>query len=130
MNVRVCISFDGATSGMRSPSNIRAPTPQRRGCKACSQWSLIVLISTALLAVFGTGIVFGRVVAYTQQSRPRVTITHSRKATLERSGPHAAVQMRAEQDDTQNISMHTVIITSCDRWQDWASVGVYWSFLR
>ena len=111
---------------MRHQSSCRAPTPRHQRSLACSKWSIIVLISTALLAVFGSGIVFGRVVAYTNRSKAKVTITHSRRPSLERVGQHALEQ----RNEFRNISMHTVIITSCDRWQDWASVGVYWSFLR
>ena len=28
------------------------------------------------------------------------------------------------------ISMHTVVPTGCDRWQDFQMAGLYWSFLR
>ena len=69
---------------------------------------------------------------------------HSRKINLRFSnhgGSQAvAPQISAEQVRQQyrylqpagssTISMHTVVPTGCDRWQDFQMAGLYWSFLR
>ena len=44
---------------------------------------------------------------------------------------HARQQYRYLQpSNTSAISMHTVVPTGCDRWQDFQMAGLYWSFLR
>ncbi len=32
--------------------------------------------------------------------------------------------------ERSSISMHTIVPTGCDRWQDFQMAGLYWSFLR
>ena len=47
------------------------------------------------------------------------------------SPAHVRQQYRYLQPaDRSSISMHTIVPTGCDRWQDFQMAGLYWSFLR
>ena len=47
------------------------------------------------------------------------------------SAEHVRQQYRYLQPaGSSAISMHTVVPTGCDRWQDFQMAGLYWSFLR
>ena len=47
------------------------------------------------------------------------------------SPAHVRQQYRYLQPaERSSISMHTIVPTGCDRWQDFQMAGLYWSFLR
>ena len=55
----------------------------------------------------------------------------SQALTPQISAEHVRQQYRYLQPaERSSISMHTVIPTGCDRWQDFQMAGLYWSFLR
>ncbi len=47
------------------------------------------------------------------------------------SPAHVRQQYRYLQSpERSHVSMHTIVPTGCDRWQDFQMAGLYWSFLR
>ena len=64
----------------------------------------------------------------------RLTISASASSQpddLQTITAHVRQQYRYLQPSNASaISMHTVVPTGCDRWQDFQMAGLYWSFLR
>lgn len=55
----------------------------------------------------------------------------SQDAAFQMSASHVRQQYRHLQPvERSAISMHTIVPTGCDRWQDFQMAGLYWSFLR
>ena len=69
-----------------------------------------------------------------QSRRVNLRLTRPRSSQVlvpQISAEHVRQQYRHLQPaERSSISMHTVVPTGCDRWQDFQMAGLYWSFLR
>ena len=101
-----------------------------RQCPAAGSLRLWRIAITVALAAFVLGYATG---SWKRVGNIKVSI-HRQAAVQPHSQPadmrHTELQLRALRLDVPSISMHTVVMTNCDRWQDWQMAGLYWSFLR
>jgi hypothetical protein len=113
---------------MRSSRSASAGPHWRRPAAGSARlWRLSIAVA---LAAFALGYATG---SWRRAGSIRVSI-HRQAAKQPRSQladmRHTGLQLRAVGQDVPAISMHTVVMTNCDRWQDWQMAGLYWSFLR
>ena len=99
------------------------------------------MMSTLRAAMLGTvcvvcGLLAGYQAYKSGQKNARIRLKISASASSQSddfqiSTANVRQQYRYVQpSNTSVISMHTVVPTGCDRWQDFQMAGLYWSFLR
>ena len=104
--------------------------------KRRSQLSNCLRAAIAGSLCLACGLLIGYQASNIKQQSTKVNLKLSSHGSVQTSEPqisarHVRQQYRYLQPaKIQSISMHTIIPTGCDRWQDFQMAGLYWSFLR
>ena len=91
----------------------------------------LTLLTASALGIFTAGHVIGR---WSTKGAGSIRLTIRQQPTAKQlSQPppgRAEAQLLPSRQDVPAVSMHTVAMTNCNRFQDWQIIGLYWSFLR
>ena len=107
--------------------NVAAASHKRRLGSLCR----LTLLAASALGIFIAGHLIGR---WFTRGAGSIRLTIWQQPTAEHRShalpAHAEAQLPPSRQNVTAISMHTVAMTNCNRFQDWQMIGLYWSFLR
>ena len=104
--------------------------------KGRTQASNVLKAITASTICLVCGLFIGYQARSIRQQSTKINLRLSKQGTSQALVPqisteHIRHQYRYLQPpERASISMHTIVPTGCDRWQDFQMAGLYWSFLR